>query len=34
VTLEMVMGIFESHRIGSARVALPLKSRDNPITRW
>lgn len=34
VTLEMVMGIFESHRVGGARVALPLKSRDNPITRW
>lgn len=34
VTLEMVMGIFESHRLGGARVELPLKSRDNPITRW
>ncbi|MBL9145299.1 MAG: Gfo/Idh/MocA family oxidoreductase [Verrucomicrobiaceae bacterium] len=34
VTLEMVMGIFESHRVGGGRVELPLKSRDNPITRW
>jgi predicted dehydrogenase len=34
VTLEMVMGIFESHRLNGARVTLPLKSRDNPIARW
>jgi hypothetical protein len=34
VTLEMVMGIFESHRVGGGRVELPLKTRDNPITKW
>lgn len=33
-TLEMVMGVFESHRLNGQRVALPLKSRDNPITKW
>ena len=34
VTLGMVMGIFESHRVGGGRVELPLKTRDNPITMW
>lgn len=34
VVLEMVLGVFESHRQNGQRVELPLKSRDNPITRW
>lgn len=34
VTLEMVMGVFESHRLNGQRVELPLKSRDNPIAKW
>ncbi len=34
VTLEMVMGIFESHRLNGARVELPLKSREHPIPKW
>lgn len=31
VTMEMIMGIFESHRQGGARVALPLETRENPL---
>ncbi len=34
VALEMVLGVFESHRLNGARVELPLKSRENPITKW
>ncbi len=33
VILEMIMGVFESHRQGGARVALPLAERDNPLAR-
>lgn len=32
-TIEMIAAIFESHRQNSARVTLPLKTRDNPLTR-
>jgi predicted dehydrogenase len=31
VTMEMIMGIFESHRQGGASVALPLETRENPL---
>ena len=33
VTLEMVMGVFESQRLNGQRVALPLKDRANPLTK-
>lgn len=33
VTLEMVMGIFESHRLHGQRVELPLKDRQHPLAR-
>lgn len=33
VILEMIMGVFESHRLDGARVALPLASRDHPLSR-
>lgn len=33
VTMEMIVGIFESHRLNSQRVELPLKDRENPLTR-
>ena len=33
VTLEMTMGIFESHRLQGRRVELPLKDRRHPLTR-
>lgn len=33
VTLEMTAGIFESHRLDGQRVDLPLKDRQNPLTR-
>jgi predicted dehydrogenase len=33
VTLEMTMGIFESHRLQGRRVELPLKDRSHPLTR-
>jgi len=32
--LEMIMGTYESHRRGGARVALPLEERDHPLERW
>jgi predicted dehydrogenase len=32
--LEMIMGVYESHRRGGARVDLPLLSRDHPLQRW
>jgi len=32
-TLEMVMGIYESHHKGS-RVMLPLEDRSHPLARW
>ena len=31
---EMIMGTYESHRRGGARVALPLAERDHPLERW
>jgi predicted dehydrogenase len=31
--LEMIMGVYESHRRGGARVALPLAERDHPLER-
>jgi predicted dehydrogenase len=31
--LEMVMGVFESHRQNGQRVALPLKERGNPLAK-
>ncbi len=31
-TLEMINGVFESHRLNGQRVALPLKTRVNPFT--
>ncbi len=32
--LEMIMGVYESHRREGARVALPLGRRDHPLERW
>lgn len=32
--LEMIMGVYESHRLGGARVALPLADRTHPLQRW
>lgn len=32
-TIEMIMGVFESHRLGGARVELPLKSREHPLSK-
>ena len=32
--LDMIMGIYESHRRGGARVELPLPHRDHPLERW
>jgi predicted dehydrogenase len=32
VILEMIMGVFESHRKGGARVTLPLKDRGHPFS--
>jgi hypothetical protein len=32
-TIEMIMSVFESHRLGGQRVELPLKSREHPLTR-
>lgn len=32
--LEMIMGVFESHRHGGARVDLPLAYRGHPLERW
>jgi predicted dehydrogenase len=31
-TVEMVCALFESHRLGGARVEIPLKTRENPLT--
>ena len=33
ILVETISGIFESHRQGGRRVELPLKERDNPLTR-
>ncbi|MBI3969696.1 MAG: Gfo/Idh/MocA family oxidoreductase [Chloroflexi bacterium] len=32
--LEMIMGVYESHRRGGARVELPLAYRGHPLQRW
>jgi predicted dehydrogenase len=32
--LEMIMGVYESHRRGGARVDLPLPHRGHPLERW
>ncbi len=32
--LEMIMGVYESHRHGGARIPLPLEHRDHPLQRW
>jgi predicted dehydrogenase len=32
-TIEMIAAVFESHRQNGARVTLPLKLRDNPLSR-
>lgn len=31
-TVEMIAGVFESHRVGGGPVKLPLKTRANPLT--
>lgn len=31
---EMILGVYESHREGGGRVALPLKDRRHPLERW
>ncbi|MCA1963130.1 MAG: Gfo/Idh/MocA family oxidoreductase [Prosthecobacter sp.] len=33
MTVEMISAVFESHRMGSAEVRLPLETRVNPLTR-
>jgi predicted dehydrogenase len=32
-TVEMICAVFESHRLGGARVTLPLARRDHPLAR-
>ncbi|MAG35101.1 MAG: hypothetical protein CL878_02480 [Dehalococcoidia bacterium] len=32
--LDMIMGVYESHRQNGARVALPLPQREHPLERW
>ncbi|MBI3881972.1 MAG: Gfo/Idh/MocA family oxidoreductase [Verrucomicrobia bacterium] len=32
VAVEMISAVFESHRLGGARVKLPLKTRQNPLS--
>jgi predicted dehydrogenase len=32
-TVEMIIAVFESHRLGGQRVSLPLKTRDNPLAQ-
>ena len=32
--LDMIMGVYESHRQNGARVALPLPQRAHPLERW
>jgi len=32
-TVEMINAVFESHRLGSKRVAFPLATRQNPFTQ-
>ena len=31
--LEMILAVYESHRLGAA-VDLPLKNRDHPLAKW
>jgi predicted dehydrogenase len=31
ITIEMISGVFESHRLNGQRVTLPLKTRQNPL---
>ena len=33
VTLEMIFGVFESHRLQGARVVMPLPDRTHPWSR-
>jgi len=33
-TIEMICAVFESHRLGGQRVLFPLKTRENPLTKW
>ncbi len=33
VIVEMITGVFESHRLGGKRVTFPLETRENPLTR-
>jgi predicted dehydrogenase len=33
-TVEMICGVFKSHRQNGAAVPLPLVRRDHPLTRW
>jgi hypothetical protein len=30
----MIMGVYESHRNGGARIDLPLAYRGHPLQRW
>ncbi len=34
VTLEMILGVFESQRLNGQRVSLPLKNRANPLSSF
>jgi len=33
VVVEMIMAVFESHRLGGRRISLPLTCRENPLAR-
>ena len=33
-TIEMICAVFEAHRLGGQRVAFPLTTRENPLTKW
>jgi hypothetical protein len=33
-TVEMITAVFASHIKGGARVAFPLKERENPLAAW
>ena len=32
--LDMIMGVYESHRQNGARITLPLSQREHPLERW
>lgn len=34
LTVEMICGVFESHRQGSRTVTFPLQQRDHPLEKW